>query len=310
MRKILVFVAALCAAILSAAPVEVTKKYTLSSNNAVVKAGETLKFKLLFECADGAELGSYKAYVLRKNAPEAFFAKPEVKLKYSNAKTKKVSSYDAIYLTDDKNFQRRMKSGECDVVINTAGMPAGDYAIAVQSWLLKEKRSYYKAELFYLTISEGDDRKFAPTPQQLPAAALRNKAASWYKNFAIVPDKLAGAAGTKYQVTCDFTAADKYFFGGYCVFVMRKNVPAKFFERSGLKIKFADKAKQTPHGNDQTTLVKFKHMPSVETQKFDFELDTTGFPPGEYKLSVEIRLVDRQTQKTSYPFKVLPLTVK
>lgn len=312
LRKICSSLALLLAVgVAAAASVDVTKKYLLSNDNAVLKAGSKLEFKLQFECVEGAELGSCKAYVLRKNAPEEFFAKPEVQIRFNDRKNKKPNGYDTIYLTDDKNFPRRMASGEFNVVINTAGMVPGDYAVAVQSWLLKDKKSHYKATLFYLTISEGDGQKFVPTPQVLPAAAMVKAAAkpSWYKNFAVTPAKLEGAAGSKYQVSCDFTPSDKYFFGGYCVKVLRKDAPGAFFERSNLDMRYRFKDKKVD-GYDYAILVKFKHMASVPTQKFDFELDTADFPAGDYRIAVEIRLVDRTTGKTAYPSEFFPLKVK
>ena len=305
-----------------AAPVQVVKKFELSSNNAAVKAGEVVKFKLAFECEPGAELGSYKAYVRRKEAPAEFFEQQAANIRWHDRKTKKANNYDTIYLTDDKNFPTRLASGECEVVINTSGMPAGDYAVGVQSWILKDKKSYYKAALFYLSITEGDGKKFAATPQVIPAAAQRKaaapkaavkaavKAPSWYKSFVSDPAVLEGAAGTKYPVKCDFTASEKYFFGGYCVKVLRKDAPKAFFDREGLDMRYRFKDTKKVDGYDYAMLVKFKHMPSVESQKFDFELDTTNYPAGNYRIAVEIRLVDRTTGKTSYPSVFIPLTVK
>ena len=298
----------------SAAPVQVVKKFELSNNNAAVKAGETVKFKLIFECEAGAELGSYKAYVHRKEAPKEFFEQNSQIIRWYDRKNHKPNNYDVIYLTDDKNFPKRMTAGECEVVINTTGMAAGDYAVSVQSWLVKDKKSYYKAASFYLTITEGDGKKFTPTAQTLPAAAMRQSAAktakpSWYKNFAVTPAQVEGAAGTKPQISCDFTASDKYFFGGFCVKVLRKDAPKAFFDRSNLDMRYRFKDKKVD-GYDYAILVKFKHMASVPAQKFDFELDTADFPAGDYRIAVEIRLVDRTTGKTAYPSEFFPLKVK
>lgn len=300
----------------SAAPAEVVKKFELSSNNAAVKAGEVVKFKLNFECVPGAELGSYKAYVHRKQAPAEFFEKSSELVRWRDRKTKKFSDYDVIYLTDDKNFPKRLAAGECDVTINTAGLPAGDYAVAIQSWIVKDKKSNYKSATFYLTITEGDGKKFAPTAQTIPAAAMRRAAVkaapkpSWYKSCIINPAQLEGAAGTKYPIACDFTASDKFYFGGYCLKILRKDAPKAFFDRTGLDMRYRFKDPKKIDGYDYAIVVKFKHMPSVVQQKFNFELDTTGFPAGKYNLALEIRLVDRTTGRTSYPSIFFPLTVK
>ena len=84
----------------------------------------------------------------------------------------------------------------------------------------------------------------------------------------------------------------------------------KFFDREGLDMRYRFKDTKKVDGYDYAMLVKFKHMPSVESQKFDFELDTTNYPAGNYRIAVEIRLVDRTTGKTSYPSVFIPLTVK
>ena len=313
------------AAAVFAAPVQVVKKFELSSNNAAVKAGEVVKFKIAFECEPGAELGSYKAYVRRKEAPAEFFTQEAASIRWYDRKTQKANNYDTIYLTDDKNFPTRLASGECEVVINTTGMPAGDYAVGVQSWILKDKKSYYKAAVFYLTITEADGKKFVPTPQVIPAAAQRKvaakaapktapkpaaKAPTWYKSFTAAPAALEGASGTKYTVNCDFTASEKYFFGGYCVKILRKDAPKAFFDLPGLDMRYRFKDTKKVDGYDYAIVVKFKHMASVESQKFSFELDTANYPAGNYRIAVEIRLVDRATGKTSYPSIFMPLTVK
>ena len=318
MRKIFLPLAALLLAVtLNGAPVELTRKFALSNNNAVVKAGEKINFKLIYECADGAKLGGYQAFVLRKNAPEAFFAQPGIAIKYYDRKTQKINDYDTIYLTDSKNFGNHLSGGECDVTINTAGMAAGDYAVAVQAWMRKDNKSYYPAIVFYLSITEGDNNKFVPTAQKLPPEAIKKSAASkkapaWYKKLLVTPSVLEGVSGSKYQINCDFTAADRYYFGGYCVFAMRQKAPAEFFSSNAAKIRFVgkDKAKKVASPYDQIVIVPFKHMASVIDQKFDFAIDTAGFPAGKYDLCLEIRLVDRATGKTSYPFVTLPLTVK
>ena len=90
---------------------------------------------------------------------------------------------------------------------------------------------------------------------------------------------------------------------------LRKDAPKAFFDRSNLDMRYRFKDKKVD-GYDYAILVKFKHMASVPTQKFDFELDTADFPAGDYRIAVEIRLVDRTTGKTAYPSEFFPLKVK
>ena len=313
LKKMLSCVAVLLlASVVSAAPVKVLEKFAVAPESAAVKAGEVVKFKLAFECVPGAKVGSFKAFVHRKEAPAEFFARNSDLIRWSDRKTKKVSGYDAIWLTDDKNFPVQLAAGECEIVINTSGMAAGDYSIPIQGWVLKDKKSYYSATRFYLTITGEDGKKFVATPQILPAAARQVKAVknpAWIKSCVFTPAELAGVAGSKYPVNCDLTVSDKYFFGGYCVKVLRKDAPEAFFKRENLDMRYRFKDKKVD-GYDYAILVKFKHMPSVASQKFDFELDTAGFPVGNYKLAVEVRLVDRATGKTSYPSVFLPMIVQ
>jgi len=313
LKKVLSCVAVLLlAGIVCAAPVKVFEKFAVAPESAAVKAGEIVKLKLSFACVPGAKVGSFKAFVHRKEAPAEFFARNSDLIRWSDRKTKKVSNYDAIWLTDDKNFPVQLASGEYEIVINTSGMAVGDYSIPIQAWVLKDKKSYYSATRFYLTITGEVGKKFVAPPQVLPAAARQVKAVknpSWYKSCVFTPAELAGVSGTKYTVSCDFTAGDKYFFGGYCVKVLRKDAPKAFFERENLDMRYRFKDKKVD-GYDYAVLVKFKHMPSVASQKFDFELDTTAFPVGNYKIAVEVRLVDRATGKSSYPSVFLPMIVQ
>lgn len=302
----------LLACVVCAAPVKVVEKFAVVPESAAVKAGEIVKLKLVFECVPGAKIGSFKAFVHRKEAPAEFFARNSDLIRWRDRKNKKVSGYDAIWITNGKNFPVQLAAGECEIVINTSGMAAGDYSIPVQGWVLKDKKSYYCASRFYLTITGEDGKKFVATPQVLPAAARQVKAVknpAWIKNCVFTPAEPAGVAGSKHQVNCDLTVSDKYFFGGYCVKVLRKDAPEAFFKRENLDMRYRFKDKKVD-GYDYAILVKFKHMPSVESQKFGFELDTASFPAGNYKIAVEVRLVDRVTGKTSYPSVFLPMIVQ
>ena len=310
MKRTAVFAMLLAAAVASADGIAgVTKKFELTQNNAVVKAGEVIKTRLVFECEEGAVLGSWKTVVIRKNAPEAFFAKPEVKI--NKAKT---APYDSIWFCSDKNnFPCRLTAGECPVKLNTTGMSAGDYAIIVQGWALKDRKSYYPAAIFYLTITEEDNGKFAPTEQEFPAASRilppSANAKPWYKSCTVKPAETVYAApGDKIAYSCEFAAPDTDFFGGYSMILLRKEAAPGFFDRPGLKIKRRHPDKNDDY--DTTAVVAFKHMASVPEAKFDFELDTTDFPSGEYVLRLEIRLVDRATGKTRYPVILLPLSLR
>ena len=146
----------------------VTKKFELSQKSAAVKAGEVLTFNLNFECAAGAELGNWKAIVLRKNAPTAFFAENAALVKPA----KKPGAYDTIWFSPAKNnFPRRLTSGSSPIRINTSGMAVGDYGITIQGWARKDNKSFYPATVFFLTITEADGGKFAVTAQQGSAVA-------------------------------------------------------------------------------------------------------------------------------------------
>lgn len=295
-----------CAAF-AASAAEGAKKFELTRNNAAVKAGEIVKTRLVFECEEGAELGNWKAVVLRKNAPEAFFAKPEVKIKTA----RKPGPYDAIWFCPEKNaFPRRLTSGDCPVRINTAGMSAGDYAIIIQGWVLKDRKSFYPATVFYLSVTEEDNGKFAPTAQEFPAAARipAPPAPAWYKSFALKPAMPVGAPGAKIPVGCEFAALDGEWFGGYSVFLLRKDAAPGFFDRADLKIKRRH-PDRTDH-YDEVTLIPFQAMDPVPEAKFDFTLDTAGFPEGEYVLLLRVRLLDRATGRTRYPALPLPLSLR
>ena len=303
----------LLAAVVFAAPVRVMEKFEVAPESAAVKAGEVVKIKLTFKGVPGAELGSYKAFVHRKEAPAEFFTQNTAIIRWYDRKNHKPKAYDSIHLTTDKNFPVRLAAGECEVVINTAGMAPGDYSIPIQGWVVKDKKSYYCAARFYLSITEADGKKFVPAAQTLPAAAMRKAAVkkpAWYKDFVIKPAQSTVAAGTKIPVACDFTASDKYFIGGYCVKVLRRDAPKAFFDLSGLDMRYRFKDTKKADSYDYAILVKFKHMPSVVAQKFNFELDTANFPAGKYNIAIEIRLVDRATGKTAYPSEFFPIVIK
>ena len=134
-------------------------------------------------------------------------------------------------------------------------------------------------------------------------------AAPWYKSCTVKPAETVFAApGDKIAYSCEFAALDNEYFGGYSMHVLRKNAAPGFFDRPGLKIqrRFPDKI----NGYDSVCIVPFKHMESVPEAKFDFELDTAGFPSGEYVVGIHIRLVDRATGKTRYPSIELPLSLR
>ena len=62
----------LLACVVCAVPVKVVEKFAVAPESAAVKAGEIVKLKLVFECVPGAKIGSFKAFVHRKEAPAEF----------------------------------------------------------------------------------------------------------------------------------------------------------------------------------------------------------------------------------------------
>lgn len=310
MKRTVIFAMLLTAAAVSAAGI--TKKFELSRNIAAVKAGEIVTTRLIFECEDDTVMGGWKTLVLRKHAPEAFFAKPEVIINRVN-KTK-TSPWDYILLSSDRQrFLRPLASGECPIRIETAGMPAGDYAIHIQCWMLKGKKSLFPAATFSLSITEGDNGKFAPTvKQEMPAASRIPRPAAnakpWYKSCTVKPKMPFAEPGEKIAYSCEFAALENEYITGYSVILLRREAAPWFFDRSDIKIKrrFPEKT----DGYDSVTLVPFKNMKPVPEAKFDFELDTTGFPAGEYVLRLQLRLMKQAAEKSSYPVLLLPLSLR
>ncbi len=280
------------------------KTFTVVDEIHAVKAGTLIETDVNFECEEGYVLAGWGAKVILKNAAPEFFAKPEVKV---HKPFKNTSDYDVIDLSRYLHFTKAMTKGSFPVRIDTTGMPEGDYAISIVGRFMKDGKSFYPGGTLYLTITEGDDKKFDLTPQEMPAALLPPPDYSWAKKLTVtgVPEE-AVAAGTKLNISCEFQAKAGEAFGGRSVEVIRKNAPRAFFERTDLKLK------KYPNDNayDAAILVPYVHSQPQPGSKFNFTLDTTNFAPGKYKIYIQFRLIKGAGKPDAYPCYVFLLKVK
>ena len=279
------------------------KTFKLSQDMFAVKAGTLITFEVEFESDPGYILAGWSAGVIRKNAPKEFFAKPEVKIK-----PHRHPDYSSIALVDYQHFPVAQTKGRIPVRINTAGMPVGDYAISVQGRWMKDNISSYPGSQLFLTITEADDAKFAATGQDMPSEfkkpRVANPVPNWCKNLVVTPNPVKVKSGTKIAFSCDYEAKDDEFYGGFLVLTLRKYTPQAFFEKNAAQVR---KHASAP-AYDHLVLVPFKHSPDSKTAKIEFELDTTGYPPGDYDIALQIRVV-KADRKTSYPNYLITLTV-
>lgn len=275
------------------------KKFEFSEETAAVKAGTTVSGEITYECDPGFVLTGWNAAVIRKNAAPEFFAKPGLAIRPH----KTAKDYDVVDIVKYTHFPQPEASGKFPFRINTAGMAAGDYAIFVQGRFMQGNKAFYPGKMFYLTITEGDDKPFAPTVQ--PVVRKAAAVPAWCKKIAVTPNPAKVKAGTKVEFQCDYAALPGESYGGHTVLVLRKNAPAAFFDRPGLAVR----KHGTAAGYDSTILVPFAHHASVPEAKIAFALDTTGYPAGDYELYLQIRVV-KADGKTSYPSYPVAVTVE
>ena len=275
------------------------KKFELSEETAAVKAGTVLNLEVAFECDEGFVLAGWSVPVIRKNAPPEFFAKPGLTIRPH----KTAKDYDAVDIVKYNHFPQAEKSGKFPVRINTTGMAAGDYALGIQGRFMKGNQSFYPGKHFFLTITEGDDKPFAPTaqPVERKAAPVPN----WCKNIVVTPNPVKVKAGEKVSFQCAYTALPGESFGGHIIVVIRKNAPQGFFDLPGLTIRKHAKAPDY----DMAVLLPFVPHEFVPEVTIPFELDTTGYPAGDYTIGFQVREV-KADGKLAYPTYPVALTVE
>jgi len=278
------------------------KTFKLNNDTFAVKAGTVITAEVEFESDPGYVLAGWAANLIRKNSAPEFFEKPEVKIR----KHPKSKDYDVIDFVRYVHFPKAQTKGKFTIKINTAGMPTGDYAVAIQGRWMKDNKSTYPGATLYVSITEADNGKFAPTAQpQAPQTSAAAPKITWCKKITVTPQTAAVKSGSKVTFTCNYEALPGEFFGGFLVVALRKNTPAAFFDT-------ADQSKIRKHkasGYDTITLLPYKHSANQAAANFTFELDTTGYPAGNYDLYLQIRRV-KADKKTAYPNYVFNLTIQ
>lgn len=303
MLKKVLLTAAVTAAAFALTAANGMKTFKLEKNMIAVKAGTVVTTSAAFESEPGYVLAGWSAAVIRKNSVPEFFAKSEVQVQKHRH-----PDYSHIAFVKYTHFPVAQTKGTIPIKINTAGMPVGDYAISVQGRWMKDGKSTYPGDTLYLSITEADNGKFAPTPQDMPLEFQKPRTAApvpnWCKNIKVTPNPVTVKSGTKIAFSCDYTPKDGEFYGGFTVLTLRKNVPAAFFDLNRAKVKKHASAPDYDH----LGLVPFKHSPNQPVAKISFELDTTGYPAGNYDILLQIRVV-KADGKTSYPSYPIALTV-
>ena len=280
------------------------KSMTFSQETHSVKAGALIEVDANFECDPGYVLAGWGSDVLFKHATPEFFAKPEVQVKKPFKNTR---DYDSIMIAKYLHFTKAMNKGSFPVRIDTTGMPAGDYAVTVTGRFMKDGKSYYAGKNIYITVTEGDNKKFATTPQHMPASLLPPPDYSWAKKITVtgVPDTPV-TAGTKLALNCDFVANNGEAFGGRTVSVLRKNAPRAYFDRTDITIK------KYPASSDydSSILVPYHHSQPLAGSNFNFTLDTSKFTPGKYVIFIQFRIVKGAGKADGYPVYEFPLKIQ
>ena len=103
------------------------KTFKLNNDTFAVKAGTVITAEVEFESDPGYVLAGWAANLIRKNSAPEFFEKPEVKIR----KHPKSKDYDVIDFVRYVHFPKAQTKGKFTIKINTAGMPTGDYAVAI-----------------------------------------------------------------------------------------------------------------------------------------------------------------------------------
>ena len=280
--------------------------FELEQENAAVAAGTPVTTRVSFECAEGYILAGWSSSVVRKNAPKEFFEKPGLAIRPH----KTAHDYDSVLFSDYLHFQTAMKSGRFLVILPTAGLSEGDYAIGIIGRFMKDKKSFYAGKTFYLTITEGakPEVPFAKMPQNQPLEALKpGPVSDSLKSFEVTPSKPEVKAGEKISMTVKFAFKEGTCkaIGGY-VNLLRKNAPAGCFDREG----FSFERHRTSRDYDVFKVVplrKYPNGPVVEGTD-TFEIDTTGYPAGTYLFSYQIYAKDA-SGKTVYGGTTIPVGI-
>ena len=96
-----------------------------------------------------------------------------------------------------------------------------------------------------------------------------------------VPAKFT--AGTPVEITVKMELKEGVSFQAYRLFCYQPNVPTAFFERPGLKIKKNKEKRYT-----SASIQPWKWFSKLPTSgSFTFNLDTTGWPEGDYSISLQ-----------------------
>lgn len=279
------------------------KTFKIAQNTHAVKAGTIITTEVEFESDPGYVLAGWSAVIIRKNAPPEFFSKPEVKVrKHSHP------DYCSVLFSGYLHFPVAQTKGKFPVRINTAGMSVGDYAVSLQGRWMKDGKSYYPGDSLFISITEADNGKFAETAQEIPDEFQPPRKAEptpdWCKSIKVTPNPIKVKAGEKIAFTCDYTAKDGEFYGGYLLMVLRKYVPKAFFELNSAKVR----KNKSSADYDGITIKPFIHSANLPATQLKFELDTTGYPVGRYTVHLQFRVV-KADGKTSYPSYPIALTI-
>lgn len=281
------------------------KTFKLNNDTFAVKAGTVITAEVEFESDPGYVLAGWAANMIRKNSAPEFFAKPEVKIR----KHPKSKDYDVIDFVRYVHFPKAQTKGKYTIKINTTGMPAGDYAIAIQGRWMQGNRSTYPGATLFVSITDADNGKFTATPQEIPADFMPPRTAApqpkWCKKLQVTPNPAVIKSGSKVTFNCDYEALNGEFFGGYTILTLRKDAPAKFFELNAAKVR---KYQPAP-GYDSIHILPYKGSANLQATKFAFELDTTNYPAGNYNIYIQFRIV-KADGKSAYAGYPLTVTVK
>lgn len=264
------------------------KTFKLNNDTFAVKAGTVITAEVEFESEPGYVLAGWSANIIRKNSAPELFTKPEVKLR--RHRTHK--DYDTLDFVRYVHFPQAQTKGKFTIRINTAGMPAGDYAIAIQGRWMKDNKSTYPGATLYISITEADNKKFQQTANSAPAefgkkGAPAPAAVKHWKSLKVTPHPAVVKSGEKVAFTCDYVANDGEYFGGYLLLTLRKDAPAEFFE-----LKKAQVQKYAPASSYDRIIIKpYLHSANLPSTKLNFEIDTTGYPAGNYKIYIQFRRV-------------------
>lgn len=271
------------------------RSFTVEPASFSAKAGELLVANVTFECEDGYEMRSWALRVIRKHAPAEFFAVPGLSIKVHG----KSAPHDVVEVCPSLKFTKPLTKGSFPVRLNTAGMKVGDYAFGLQGVFFKDGKYFYKGATVPVTITENDDKTFAPTPQTLPTPESCSL-------FELTPYCANLAAGEKLVVQGKVRPVPGMKVTGWGVSVIRKSAPKEFFDRPDAPVVKHPKLKEY----DAIQLRKYAAEAPTDELNFTFEQDTTNFAPGEYNLSFSIYLTGGDKKASRYPYMHFPLVIR